>query len=192
MFLGTEDCQERSRRNVVQFRPQCRKFCSQSSVRPVGATRVDCQRFITHVFLKASSGTRELGRFYDQTWAAETAASFMGSGVSGSHERRSIKFRLRHSGLPSDVRELPLRSSPESVFVFARLRLSPPSSFSVVVRGGLSRGRRLSVRYSTSRVQKPPCRACSQCVRCSAKCDSIQPMSSLLKGLCCVVMSTHN
>ena len=93
--------------------------------------------------------------------AAETAAaSFMGSGVSGSHER-SIRFRLRHSWMSSAARKLPLRSSPEclsssslspssSVFVFAvpvflclrlrvfvfvclRLRLSPSSSVPVFV-----------------------------------------------------------
>ena len=58
--------------------------------------------------------------------AAETAASFMGSGVSRSHERRSIKFCLRHSGVSSAVRELPLRSSPE--WVYLRLRHSGVSS----------------------------------------------------------------
>ena len=45
--------------------------------------------------------------------AAETPVSFMGSGVSGLRERRSIKFRLRHTGVSSAVRELPLRSFPE-------------------------------------------------------------------------------
>ena len=79
---------------------------------------------------------------------------------------------LRHSGVSSAVMELPLRSSPgwvpssSSVSVFARLRhrLSLSSSVSVVVPGGWSRGRRLSVRWSTSRVWKPPWRARSKCV----------------------------
>ena len=93
-----------------------------------------------------------------------------------------ICLRLRHSGVSSAVRELPLRSSPEcvclrsssstvsvfvclSLFACLRLRLSPSSSVSVAVPGSWSRGRRLSVRCSTSRVWKPPWRACSQCVQ---------------------------
>ena len=47
-----------------------------------------------------------------EPWAAKTAASFMGSGVSESHER-SIKFRRRHSGVSSAVEELLRRSSPD-------------------------------------------------------------------------------
>ena len=146
----------------------------------------------------------------------------MGSGVSESHERRCIKFRLRHSGVSSAVqdchvtrpqsgsvfvclclrhsgvssavRELPFRSSPEwvcprlrlspsaPVYVFARprLRLSPFSSVSVVVAGGWSRGRRLSVRCSTSRVLKPPWRARFRCVRYFVLC-------AVSKKLCCDV-----
>ena len=80
----------------------------------------------------ASSGTTGLERgSTTRPGAGESAASFVGSGVSGSRER-SIKFRLRHSGVSKAVRELPLRSSPEclsscstvSVFVCLRLRLS--------------------------------------------------------------------
>ena len=37
----------------------------------------------------------------------QSAASFMGLGVSGSHWSKSIKFHLRHSGLSSAVWELP-------------------------------------------------------------------------------------
>ena len=59
---------------------------------------------------------------------AETAASFMGSGVSESHERRSIKLPFRHSGVSSAVRELPVRSSPERVCLRFYLRLRLPSS----------------------------------------------------------------
>ena len=121
----------------------------------------------------------------------------MGSGVSESHKRRRIKFRLRHSGMSSAVRELPLRSSPEwvclrldclssSVSVFARLhlRLSPSSSVPVVVPGGWSRGCRLSVRCSTSRVWKPPWRACFKFVLYSVKCGELVVKRSLL---CCDV-----
>ena len=43
---------------------------------------------------------------------AETAASFMGLGVSQSHGKWSIKFCLRHFGASSAVRELPLHSTP--------------------------------------------------------------------------------
>ena len=44
--------------------------------------------------------------------AEKTAATFMGWGVSGSHERESINFCV-HSGVSSVVRELPVRPSPE-------------------------------------------------------------------------------
>ena len=54
----------------------------------------------------------------------------MGSGVSGWHERRNIKFRRRHSLVSSAVRELPLRLSPE--WVCLHLQLSPSSSVSVL------------------------------------------------------------
>ena len=141
--------------------------------------------------------------------AAETAASFIGSEVSESHERKSTKFLLRHSGVSSAVKELPIRSSPQrvplylspsssasvvvtlgcrqlqrschfarpqtesvSVSVCFRLRLPPSSSVSVEVPGGWSRGRRVSVRYSTSRVWKPPWRACSKFVRYSVTCET--------------------
>ena len=64
--------------------------------------------------------------------AAETAASFIGSEVSESHERKSTKFLLRHSGVSSAVKELPIRSSPQRVPLY----LSPSSSASVVVTLG--------------------------------------------------------
>ena len=125
--------------------------------------------------------------------AAETAASVMGSGVSGSHEGRSIKFRLCYSGVSSAVRELPLRSSPKvslsssstvSVFVCPRLCPSPSSPLPVVVPGGWSRGRRLSVRCFTSRIWKPPWRACFQFVRYYVKCGELVIKTRLL---CCDV-----
>ena len=50
-------------------------------------------------------------------------------------------------------------STSVSVFARLRLRLPPSSSVSVVAPGGWSRGRRLSVRCSTSRVWKPLWRA---------------------------------
>ena len=61
----------------------------------------------------------------------------MGSGVSESHERRSIKFRLRHSGVSSLQESCRFaRPQSESVSVFARRRLppSPTSSISVFAR----------------------------------------------------------
>ena len=90
----------------------------------------------------------------------------MGAGVSGSHERRSIKLCV-HFGLSSAVRELPLRSSPE--WVCLRLRLPPSSFVSVVMPGGWSRGYWLSVWCSTSRVWKPPLRTCCKFVRYSVE-----------------------
>ena len=138
----------------------------------------------------------------------------MGSGVSESHERRSIKFRLRHSGVSSlqeSCRFARPQSESVSVFDCLRLRLSPSSSVSVFARlllrlfpsspvsvfvylrlrlspstepGGWSRGCRLSVRCPTSRVWKPPCRACFKFVRYSVKCGKLVVKTPLL---CCDV-----
>ena len=55
----------------------------------------------------------------------ETAASFMGLGVSQSHGKWSIKFCLRHFGASSAVRELPLHKTP----VWVRLLHLHPSVF---------------------------------------------------------------
>ena len=78
--------------------------------------------------------TKDWGGSATGPGAAGTAVSFMGSGVSGSLERRSIKFRLRHAGVSSAVKELPHRSSPERVCL--RRRLSPSSSTFVFVTLG--------------------------------------------------------
>ena len=72
-------------------------------------------------------------------------------------------------------------SSPVSVFVSLRLRPSPSSSVSVVVSGGWSRGCRLLVRCSTSRVWKPPWRACFKFVRYSVKCGELVVKRPLLR-----------
>ena len=74
--------------------------------------------------------------------AAETAAIFMNSGISGSHERRSIKFCV-HSGGDVSCKGAARMSLSSSV------HLPPSSSVSVVVPGGWS-----SSGY-------PPWRACS-------------------------------
>ena len=67
-----------------------------------------------HLFSRKQVQEREdWGGSTTRPGAAETAASFIGSGVIGSLERTSIKFHFRHSGVSSAVKELPLRSSPE-------------------------------------------------------------------------------
>ena len=118
--------------------------------------------------------------------AVGPATTFMSSGVSGSHERRSIKFCV-HSGLSSGPRE-----SASSLVSTVSPSSSSASSVSVVVPGGWPRRRRLSIRCSASKFWKPPWRACSQYVRYSVERNAIQPVSSQLKRVCCVVMSSHN
>ena len=63
------------------------------------AQREGTVTFRNHSFSWKQVQEREdLGGSTTGPGAAETAASVMGSGVSGLHERRSIKFRLPHSG----------------------------------------------------------------------------------------------
>ena len=62
-------------------------------------------------FLKQVQEREDWGGSTTGPGAAETAATFVDSGVSESHER-SIKFCV-HSGVSSAVRELPVRLSPE-------------------------------------------------------------------------------
>ena len=86
------------------------------------------------VILKVSSGTRRVGRFF-WTWGCRD------SGVSESHGRWGIKFRLRHSGVIVSWKGAAALlcprvclSSSSYVSVFARLRVRlPTSSISVFV-----------------------------------------------------------
>ena len=67
---------------------------------------------------------------------AGAARTFMGIGVSGSHERRRLKFSVSLCGVVSC-------KGAASPLIF-RVNLSSSSSLSVVVPGGWSRGRQLS------------------------------------------------
>ena len=106
-------------------------FFSWPSVRPIGTTWGDCQRFIANVVLKANSGTIGLGRFHDWTWGYRDCCILYGLG-SQRVEWEKCKFRLRHSGVSWAVRELPLCSSTE--WVCLQLCLSPSPSISVCLR----------------------------------------------------------
>ena len=101
----------------------------------------------------------------------------MGSRVSGSHER-SITSRLRLPPCSSLWGVVSCKGAATSlvprvsVFVIICLSLRPSSFVSVVVPSVWSRGHRLSVRYSTSRVWKPLWRARSKCVWYSVKSEN--------------------
>ena len=169
--------------------------CDDDSVRPVGTTLGDCQRFIMNVFLKASSSTTGLGRFHDWTWGCRDSCIL--HGLVSQRVAWEKKYQVPSSslwgvvcckGAATSLVPKVILSSSVSVFFRLRLRLSLPLYVSVVVPGGWSRGRRRSVRCSTSRVWKPMWGACSKCVRYFVECA----VSSKFKGLCGVVMSSHN
>ena len=106
-----------------------------SSVRLVGTTWENCQRFITNVFLKASSGRRGLERFHDWTWGCRDCCFFRGH--SSQRVAWEEKYQVPSSSLWGVVFARPyLRlflSSSVSVFVCPCLRLSLFSSISVFV-----------------------------------------------------------
>ena len=89
----------------------------------VGTTSGDCQLFVTIRF--PESKFRNERTATTGPGAAETAASLMGFGVSGSHERRSIKFsssllwgcRRCKGAASSLVPECLSSSSSASIFV---------------------------------------------------------------------------
>ena len=102
----------------------------------------DCQRFINLRFSESKFRNERDGAVPRlDPGAVETAATFMGSGVSRLHERRSIKFCVSLWGVVScegaATSLIPRVSLSSSSFlsVCARLRLrpSPSSSISVFV-----------------------------------------------------------
>ena len=160
-----------------------------SSVRLVGTTWENCQRFITNVFLKTSSGRRGLERFHDWTWGCRDCCFLRWHG--SQRVAWEEKYQVPSSSLWGVVFARPyLRlflSSSVSVFVCPCLRLSLSSSASVFVFlcrsvRCLFRGRRLSIRCSISRVWKPPWRACFKFVKYSVKCGELVVKRPLL---CC-------
>ena len=166
-------------------------------------------------YWKASSGRRGLRRFHDWIWGCGDCCILHGLGsqrVAWEEKYQVPSFitlrwlaRVSLSSSSSAPVFVTLgcrqllgschfaRPQSESVSVFdcLRLRLSPSSSISVFVYprrvpGGWSRGRRLSVRCSTSTGWKPPWRACFKFVRYSVKCGELVVKRPLL---CCDVLS---
>ena len=167
--------------NAEEKTPTYLPLSSQSSVRPVGKTWGDCQRPHSSSFFWKQVQERE-------SWvgsakgpgAAETDSTFMVSGISGSHERRRLRLCVSLWGVVN------YKGAASSLV--PRVSLSSSSSLTVVVPGGSSRERRLSVRCSTTKCWEPPWRAYSQCVRYSVECGlRLQPVSSR-PLLCCDVL----
>ena len=116
-----------------------------------------------------------------------TAATFMGSGVSESHER-SVEFCV-HCELLGSCRFA--RPQSESVFVFVfdclRHRLPSSSSVSVVVPGGWSVCLLTVGPMFYIEGLEPPWRACSKFVRYSEGCGIGELIVKRLL-LCCDVL----